>query len=466
MRTSWRSTSIGICRARSSPWRRWRPRTPWKAGDYARFYDRAVRVKDLAGVDISLRGRDGQQLANTRVPWGTPLPRNPYPERRKSRHDRETLCQQRRRGSGRRPSHLHHQRSDQRERRGCLLSSYDHRLGATRRPAPLRDRPRTDRRDIGSRQCGHDAHARNPVSGSASPRRKASSTRSKANKALGSGQNIQGYEIRLGYARSKLSGWIVWVGVPDADIQNPLHRALWRLSALGVALTIIALGLAYWLGGRLAGASRTLAAQAAALGRGDAVSPANIPVREFDEVGHELVAAGARRKGLEQRLVRTATQESEQRFQTLVHGVTDYAIYMLDPQGHVTNWNTGAMRIKGYSESEILGRHFSIFYTPEDRADGVPARALADGDQRRPLRSGGLAGAQGRHAFLGQRRHRSHRGFQRQAASAWPRSPATSPSGAKPSSAWRRRASSSINRKRWTRSASSPAAWRTTSTIF
>ncbi len=113
-----------------------------------------------------------------------------------------------------------------------------------------------------------------------------------------------------------------------------------------------------------------------ALGRGDAVSPANIPVREFDDVGHELVAAGARRKELEQQLVQTATQESEQRFQTLVQGVTDYAIYMLDPQGNVTNWNTGAMRIKGYSESEILGRHFSTFYTPEDRADGLPARAL------------------------------------------------------------------------------------------
>jgi PAS domain S-box-containing protein len=190
------------------------------------------------------------------------------------------------------------------------------------------------------------------------------------------GQNIQGYKIRLGYARSKLSGWIVWVGVPDADIQNPLHRALWRLSALGIALTILALGLAYRLGGRLAGASRTLAAQAAALGRGDAVSPVNIPVREFDEVGHELVAAGERRKELERQSVRTATQESERRFQTLVHGVTDYAIYMLDPQGNVTNWNTGAMRIKGYSESEIVGRHFSIFYTPEDRADGMPARAL------------------------------------------------------------------------------------------
>jgi PAS domain S-box-containing protein len=126
----------------------------------------------------------------------------------------------------------------------------------------------------------------------------------------------------------------------------------------------------------VAGSSRTLAAQASALGRGDVLTPVGIPVRELDEVGHELVAAGMRRKELEQQLVRTATQERERRFQMLVYGVTDYAIYMLDPQGHVTNWNTGAMRIKGYNESEIVGRHFSIFYTPEDRADGVPSRAL------------------------------------------------------------------------------------------
>ena len=103
---------------------------------------------------------------------------------------------------------------------------------------------------------------------------------------------------------------------------------------------------------------------------------ANIAVRELNDVGRELVASDARRRELERKLIQTATQETERRFQMLVQSVTDYAIYMLDPQGNVTNWNTGAMRIKGYSESEIVGRHFSIFYTPEDRADGVPARAL------------------------------------------------------------------------------------------
>ena len=69
--------------------------------------------------------------------------------------------------------------------------------------------------------------------------------------------------------------------------------------------------------------------------------------------------------------------DSERRFRLLVEGVTDYAIYMLDPSGIITNWNAGAKRIKGYNADEIIGRHFSIFHTPEDRAAGMPARSLA-----------------------------------------------------------------------------------------
>jgi PAS domain S-box-containing protein len=71
-----------------------------------------------------------------------------------------------------------------------------------------------------------------------------------------------------------------------------------------------------------------------------------------------------------------ATIESERRFRILVQGVTDYAIYMLSPEGVVTNWNTGAQRIKGYTEAEIVGQHFSRFYTPEDVAENLPWRAL------------------------------------------------------------------------------------------
>jgi PAS domain S-box-containing protein len=73
--------------------------------------------------------------------------------------------------------------------------------------------------------------------------------------------------------------------------------------------------------------------------------------------------------------------ESERSFRLLVENVADYALYMLDPVGMVTSWNIGGQRIKGYHPSEILGQHFSRFYTETDRANGKPARALAIAEQ-------------------------------------------------------------------------------------
>src|ERR1700712_1705265 len=61
----------------------------------------------------------------------------------------------------------------------------------------------------------------------------------------------------------------------------------------------------------------------------------------------------------------------------LIRSVVDYAIFMLDPHGRVVSWNPGAQRIKGYAPQEIIGQHFSSFYIDEDRAAGVPQRALA-----------------------------------------------------------------------------------------
>lgn len=69
-------------------------------------------------------------------------------------------------------------------------------------------------------------------------------------------------------------------------------------------------------------------------------------------------------------------EESERRFRILVQGVSDYAIFMLDPSGNIINWNPGAQRIKGYTREEIIGQHFSRFYTEKDQANSVPDRAL------------------------------------------------------------------------------------------
>jgi PAS domain S-box-containing protein len=79
----------------------------------------------------------------------------------------------------------------------------------------------------------------------------------------------------------------------------------------------------------------------------------------------------------ERRAAEEALRSSQEQFRLLLQGVTDYAIYMLDKDGRVTNWNLGAERIKGYAPHEIVGKHFSAFYTEEDRAAGMPAHALA-----------------------------------------------------------------------------------------
>jgi PAS domain S-box-containing protein len=77
-----------------------------------------------------------------------------------------------------------------------------------------------------------------------------------------------------------------------------------------------------------------------------------------------------------------ARQQSEEDYHRLVESVRDYAIFRLDPTGRIETWNTGAARIKGYTQEEIVGRHFSCFYSEEDRRRGVPDRALAAAAER------------------------------------------------------------------------------------
>ncbi len=78
----------------------------------------------------------------------------------------------------------------------------------------------------------------------------------------------------------------------------------------------------------------------------------------------------------ERRQAEQALKQSEEQFRILVSGVTDYAIYMLDPSGRVVSWNSGAERIKGYTPDEVIGDHFSRFYLPEDVDADAPGHAL------------------------------------------------------------------------------------------
>ena len=93
-------------------------------------------------------------------------------------------------------------------------------------------------------------------------------------------------------------------------------------------------------------------------------------LRGFAKVTRDITA---RRQAEE---ARERLRETEERFRLLVEGVKDYAIFMLDPDGRIASWNPGAERMKGYRAGDILGRHFSVFYPPEEAAAGKPEQGL------------------------------------------------------------------------------------------
>jgi PAS domain S-box-containing protein len=98
------------------------------------------------------------------------------------------------------------------------------------------------------------------------------------------------------------------------------------------------------------------------------------PIR--DSEGKLVGYAKITRDLTERRRADEQLRESQEQFRLLIQGVTDYAIFMLDREGRVNSWNAGAERIKGYTLDEIVGRHFSTFYTKEEREAGVPTKSL------------------------------------------------------------------------------------------
>ena len=109
----------------------------------------------------------------------------------------------------------------------------------------------------------------------------------------------------------------------------------------------------------------------------------------YDDYGELIRFAKITRDLSDRKKVEDELRKSEDQFRLLLQGVTDYAIYILDVQGIVASWNLGAERIKGFQRDEIIGEHFSRFYTPEDVAAGEPAKTLDTAKQRGRYESDG-----------------------------------------------------------------------------
>jgi PAS domain S-box-containing protein len=106
----------------------------------------------------------------------------------------------------------------------------------------------------------------------------------------------------------------------------------------------------------------------------DVVADGDINMPMSEEERRSNIARLQRQSEAVAELLRTTEElrQSEERFRLIVQDVKDYAIFMLDPRGHIMSWNLGAERIKGYSAAEIQGKHFSIFYPAEDLRAGKP----------------------------------------------------------------------------------------------
>ncbi len=170
-------------------------------------------------------------------------------------------------------------------------------------------------------------------------------------------------------ARGRGTEWIALVEFPEQIVVKASDVFLKRLLGIAAGLIVVALVAAAVLSRRLTGPLAQLATAADAINRGELVK--GVRVARNDELGHVAEAFNRLAEG-----VRASQEEREERFRMMVEQVQDYAIFGLDAEGHVTTWNAGAQRLKGYSEQEIVGKHFSRFYSADEIAAGKPTRVL------------------------------------------------------------------------------------------
>ena len=331
-------------------------------GNYEAFYRQAVATlrvwspEKTADIAIVVRDIAGQQVANTRMPWGTPLPKGANLQ---VDHDviasKQPVIQDLFTGAtANRPiisvrvpvlrnDEVTHVLSMALEpkRFAALLQAQN--VPASWFAALI---DRSDR--IVARSRRHEE-----LLGTLAPEDFRNTQ--KGNEGIWRGHNLEGEPMQGAYARSPLSGWRVFVGVPAEVLNAPLRRSLLTLAGLGLLLLAISLLLAFWFGQRISGPVQKLAQAANKLGRGELVPPVSGRLVEIEEVGRALARSASELQARE-----ASVRQSEERLRA-THENAAVGIVEVDREGCLISVNEARCKISGHSREEMVGRSLADF---------------------------------------------------------------------------------------------------------
>jgi PAS domain S-box-containing protein len=309
---------------------------------------------------IVVRDTTGQQVANTRVPWGSPLPKGAnLPVDQQVIATKQPVIQDLFTGAAAgRPiisirvpvlkdatvTHILSMAVEPKRIAEILLAQS---LPASWVATVI---DRGDRVVARSRQ--HDAFVSKPAPDSfLNAFREAD--------GIWEGHNLEGTAVLGAYARSGVSGWTTFVGVPSETVQAPLRRSLWTLFGLGATLILLSLLLARGFGQRIAIPVQGLVNQAKRLGRGEAVTPPPTGLAEVDQVGGALASAST-----ELRKREDALKASETRLWATQNNAA-VGIAEVDSDGRFVSVNEARCKLTGHTREELIGQHFGHVTDPE-----------------------------------------------------------------------------------------------------
>ena len=356
-----------------------------EAGDYERFYQQAVLTKNVLGSDIILKNTSGQQIVNTRFPWGAALPSSlPEGDRISIETKQPYISNVFVGATAGRPiisinvpvvkngatEHL------------LIMGMFPERLAQlleTQALPPEWTGAIVDRNGaIVARSRQHEQFVGKMATDDLREQ-------AVAEEGTWPGVNAEGSAVLSAYASSKLTGWRIAVDVPAAAVERPLRRSLGWLGGAGAVVLAASCLLASWLSQRMSHAMGGLAQAADGLAKGRIATAERFSVREVNEAAEALVRAAAdlRLREAERDRAEAALKANSERLERVLN-TSPIAIAELNDRGEITYANAAAEQILGLSAAALAGHRYdaptwdirSLAGEPIEAADLPAARAL------------------------------------------------------------------------------------------